>query len=520
MIKNILIITCLLAASNHSLGQLLQTDRFEMEVGRTDEPYYIIPVDSFGLYLFHETDDKAQGEKRFDLIQLSTSLKKVNELSLFIDDDFQWLGYGYSGPELYLLFRQNDNQKSDLYVVKVNADSKAVKNYEIKNELDFDITHFDVTKNTAVMGGYVNDRPALILYDFDKEQIKILPGFYHKDSRLIDVTVNLNNTFNILIYNEESSRKKNLQLKVYDWKGNLLAEDEFSVPEDKSLFSGISSRLINEHLVISGAFGSSNSRLSEGIYWAKADLSKKQAIKLIPFGELTSFFDYLPEKRKEKMKKKTETSSREFVHKDHVIMHRLIEKNGKFYILAEVFDPNYAKQPVPVNPYYPNRYRYASRYRMNPNSNSRYRRAYTEQYDSKEFTNIDYVESLVISLNEKGDILWDQALVLDRFETNELVQITDVTILDDRVALAYKDEDELKYKIVDGHETIKGDTTVNVMLSQDDDVLRNEKNSEGGIRYWFDGVFYVWGYQSIKRTEEDGKEKLNVFYINKMEMDN
>lgn len=494
------------------VGQLKQTGRFEVDTKRYDNPFYIIPADSAGMFLFHETKEFSENNKRYDLVRLDKDLSKKNELQLFVDRKYEWLGYEFVNPDLYLLFRQGGNNKSDLHVIRIQENG-SIKDFDIKNELDFDIMHFNVRQNTAVMGGYVNNRPALVTYDFDKEQIQILPGFYLKNSKLIDITVNVNNTFNVLISNEENKRKKNLQLKVYDWDGNLLADDLFKVPEDKTVFTGISSRLVNDHLIVTGTFGSGNSKLAEGIFWAQADLSKKQTLKLIPFGELNSFFDYLPERRQEKMKRKTEKSSKEFVHKDHVMVHRLMEHQGNYYLLAEVFDPNYAKQPDPTSPY-------MSNYRLNPYTYNRYRPVYADRYDTREFVNIDYHESMVISLNENGEILWDQALVLNKVESDELEQIADINVHNGVIALAYKDEEVFKYKIVDGKETIKGDTAVNIMLSQTSDIHRNEDDDEGGVRYWYDGVYYLWGYQSIKRELEGKNEKLYVFYINKLEMDN
>ncbi|MGK7392040.1 MAG: hypothetical protein ACNS60_16935 [Candidatus Cyclobacteriaceae bacterium M2_1C_046] len=494
-------------------GQLKQTGRFEMDIKRSDNPYYIIPADSAGMFIFNESKDYAENNKRYQLLRLDRNLDKEEEIELFINKNYEWIGYEFVNPDLYLLFRESNTKKSDLHVLRVSSTKGDIRRFDIKNELEFNITNFTVCKSTAVMGGYVNDRPALVTYDFINEQIQILPGFYLKNSKLIDITVNVNNTFNVLIYNEENKRNKNLQLNVYDWEGNLLADDLFKIPEDKTIFSGVSSRLINDYLIVTGTFGASNSKLSEGIFWAKADLSKEQEIKLIPFSELSSFFDYLSEKRQERMKKREEKSSKEFVHKDHVIVHRLMEHGEKFYLLAEVFDPNYAKQHEMVSPY-------LSTHRFNTYIYNRFRPTYSEMYNTREFVNIEYLESMVISLNEKGDVLWDQALVLNKVESDELEQIADLNVHNGSIALAYKEEDVFKYKIVDGSETIRGDTAVNIMLSHSSDILRNEDKEEGEVRYWYNGAYYLWGNQSIKREVENTNEKLYVFYINKLEMDN
>lgn len=510
MIRQGFILLFILCTIN-ATGQLTQTARYELEIDRYKNPFFIVPADSSGLFLFHETEKFADNNKQYELTKLNTDLVEKGKLTIDISNKFNWIGYDYSTPELYFLFRQGEHIKSDFHIIRFGEDINQITRFDIKNEMEFDVTHFSISVKTAIMGGYVNNRPAILLYDFANEKVKILPGFYKKDSKLLDITLNINNSFNVLVYDEESSKEKNLLLKVYDWEGNLLAEDEFYVPENRVAFSGLTSRLENDHLIITGTYGSSNSKLSEGIYWAKADVSKKQYIKMIPFGNINSFFSHLPEKKQEKVKEKIKESGKDFVHKDYFALHQIKEKNGKYYLLGEIFNPSYLKTQPNTNPY-------TSRYRMDPYTFSRYRPMYSDVYNTKEYSSVEYLESVLITLNENGDVLWDEGLVFSRIESEDLKQVSDFAVVDDKVALAYKDEDIFRYKIVKQDEVIVSDTATNIKLGESSDVLRDEDKKEGGIKHWYKGIFFMWGNQGIKRFSDGSKDRLYVFYINKLEV--
>lgn len=215
------------------------------------------------------------------------------------------------------------------------------------------------------------------------------------------------------------------------------------------------------------------------------------------------------------MKEKAERkrSGNRFFEKEHVYLHRVFENEGKYYVLFEIFDP-YTHRSNQIAAPYSMRQRH---YYMYPYS--RFYSRLPNIYNVDEYSKIKYQQAIVAAINEKGEVLWDQALVFDRKESERLQQIADITILDDKVAIAYKDEEELYWKLIDSGETNEDAKQVDIMMSNSNDVLRNEVEEEGGIRYWYDGIFYIWGYQSIKRRTDDGKnERLDVFYINKMEM--
>jgi len=62
--------------------------------------------------------------------------------------------------------------------------------------------------------------------------------------------------------------------------------------------------------------------------------------------------------------------------------------------------------------------------------------------------------------------------------------------------------------------------TVKIELKSSLDVVRNESDEQGGVRYWFGPYGYAWGYQSIKNKVEQSSDPVRyVYYINKVKLD-
>lgn len=495
------------------MAQLKQTSRFELEVKRSEDGHTIIPVDTLGMVLLKETDDFNSGERKWELVHLDKNLEVKNEALFYVNIRNQWIGYEYHGSFLYLLFREGDFSKSDLYVLRYELATGNLNTFQINNEIDFQITHFTICNETAVMGGYVKQRPTIILYVFDQKLVKAVPNYYLKDSKLIDITVNLNNTFNVLISNEQKAKDKQIELKVFDDEGNELAYDIFKVPDGKEVISGMTSRLKNENLIVAGLFSTNNSNMAEGVFWAKADLSQKQTLSLIPLTKFSSLYDHLPEKKRERYWDRASRKIEDdpFFEREHVYLHRMLEGDDRYYLLMEIFDPNTVRPAPLTNSQLYSRTALPFTYYQNQNF-------WPAARDNEQYVNVVYDEAIITALDKDGQVLWDHAVVMDDIESGTLEQISDFSIKEDDIAVAYKNEDELYWSFIDQTNNIQVDSLSSILLKEETDELKNDLSNVGNVKMWYDGVFFVWGYQSIKRLQEGSDERLYVFYINKLEM--
>ena len=86
---------------------------------------------------------------------------------------------------------------------------------------------------------------------------------------------------------------------------------------------------------------------------------------------------------------------------------------------------------------------------------------------------------------------------------------------DDFTSIIYKKEEELVVTTFDDSEEKKNEERYKIQLSDDLDEFRSERKKDGGVKNWYENVFYSWGYQTIRNINEDDRIR-DVFYINKV----
>lgn len=125
--------------------------------------------------------------------------------------------------------------------------------------------------------------------------------------------------------------------------------------------------------------------------------------------------------------------------------------------------------------------------------------------------------SLVI-FDAHGKRIQDYGLKLEDKKLNGLEQTSDFIFHEERVALAFKKEKEIKITSnkLDGAAIAD---TIAIQLKNPTEIVRNDSESNSFIRFWYRNSFYVWGYQNVKDTSRHIEDPTRyVFYINKVEI--
>ncbi|MDZ7648994.1 MAG: hypothetical protein U5K54_18515 [Cytophagales bacterium] len=101
---------------------------------------------------------------------------------------------------------------------------------------------------------------------------------------------------------------------------------------------------------------------------------------------------------------------------------------------------------------------------------------------------------------------------------NGLEQASDFIYTQDVIAVASKKEKELRLMIGNPDGTFVVDTLL-TQLTNPNEIIRNESDSNSFTRFWYRNVLYVWGYQAIRNTQrKEENTSRDVFYINKIEV--
>jgi hypothetical protein len=506
------------------VAQIRQTSRYEIVQRNSDEYFTVISLKEEGLALVREKEKYSGNKKLWEVIILDTELQEKSKFDLEINHRHSMLGYEIDKNRLYLLYRTGETSKNSLELIEINTVSgKENARYEIKPELDFKVTHFSKVGTRIIMGGYVTNEPAVLLYQMADNSLQVLPGFFQKDNELVDLRVNQNQTFNSILIDRSQRSERKVVFRTFDETGKLLLEDVVPIDEDKSLQNSLSSTLEREELMLLGTWGDKQSKQSTGFFSLSVDPFSEQKIKYFHFGTMAHFLDYLNPKRAERIKESTSDAimaDRKPSFTSYVMPFRIQETPKGFLLLAEVYNAStninpYYNNPY-GNPYYGSPYSYYNPFWPGYYPGMRMYRPYAYGNGMRDDDNIKLYETVAVAFDGNGELIWDQSIILDDLKRPALEQISDFWVDGSNLYFVYKKESELKFKTVSLDDGEAVEATEKIKLNDPVEELRSEKDLEDGVRYWIGNTFYTWGYHTVRNAQAKENKIRDVFYINKI----
>ena len=504
--------------------QVQQTERYEIIQKNSDDYFTIISLEEEGLALIREKDKYKGNKKLWEIIILNIDLREKSKFEIEINQRNTLLGYEIDKGLLYLLFRAGETTKNSMELVEINtADGMEKKRFEINPELDFKVTHFNKVGPNIILGGYVTNEPAILLFETAANSIKVIPGFFQKDNELVELRVNQNGTFNSVLIDRSLRTERKLVYKTFDASGNLLLEDIVPIEEDKSLQNSISSSLEREELVLLGTWGEKQGKQSLGFFSLAVDPFNQQKINYFHFGMMDHFLDYLNPKRAEKIKESTRDAildGRKPSFTSYVMPFKVEETSQGFLMLAEVYNPSSTVNPYYNNPYgypnYGNPYYYYNPFWPGYYPGMRMYRPYAYGDNIRNNDNIKLYETVVAAFDPAGNLMWDQSIMLDDLKRPALEQVSDFYTENNHLYFLYKKESDFKIKSISLEAGEVTERTEKIKLMDPAEEIRSEKELEDGVRHWIGNTFYLWGYQTVRNPENKGNRVRDVFYINKI----
>ena len=516
-----LTIAVLLLSNIFLFAQPVQTIRYEKKLENGDKGYTHISLKEKGIALVRDMEKFKDGKKTWETIILDTLLNELHTQEFDLENRLNLIGYEHVSNDLYLLFRKTETDINNFLMLRIDLKSYSSSQYTIKQELNFKITHFSVAGGSAILGGYVNREPAVILYELNVDQTKILPGFFLSDTELLDLRVNRNNTFNTLLIDRGSRDNKRLVVKTFDEWGSLLLEDAITIPSDRTILAGMTSTLERDEMILLGTWASAKSNQASGVYSVLVDPFNEQEIQFYDFGQFDHFFEYLKPKKAEKIYAKSKRSREagkipDF--KTNVNVVNVSEYPDGFSLLAEVYLQSSSMNSSPYwNNYsspYGNPYAYNT-YGFSPFTPRYYNSPYSN-YSPSPNADVSMLHSSLAFFNLQGKYIKDYGFKLNNTKQSDLEQFSDYIVDRNHVSAAYKNEGEINMK------TWMGDSlaldTLKIKLKNPTDKVRQEYNQNTGIKEWYGNTFYIYGYESLRDKEKSDDPGRYVFYINKLEI--
>lgn len=517
--KGLLVILALITYSASAYCQVKQTARFEREHKYNDQEFILLSLQESGLALIRDKEKYREGKQLWEIIRLDTLLQEVWTLELDIQNRNRLVGYEYQEGLIYLLYRDGEHEANDLALFIIHTHTQNINRYSIKQELSFRVTHFGVMETSILLGGYVSNEPAVLLFNLETEKSKLVPGFFITDTELLDLRVNTNNTFNALVAERTTSQEKKLVLKTFDNTGALLLEDQLKIDPKLTILTGLTSTLVNDNLLLVGTWTEGNSKQASGIYTALVDPFNEQPITYYDFGQLQHFVDYQSTKRAASIKQKSAQARKVGMIPDfkaYTAPMRLEERPEGFALLSEIYLPATSLNNYPSWNYGMPYYGYGA-YGYNSFMNRYYNSPY--QYNNMNNGDTKMLHASLIVFDREGQVQEDFGMKLDSKRlVGTVEQTSDFLFFNNYRVLAYKKERDIFFEGLDASGKVLTDT-LQAQGHMEGDIVRNDSNDNSAIRFWYKTFFYVWGYQSIRnRVEAPDDPSRYVFYINKFEV--
>jgi hypothetical protein len=486
-------------------GQISQQLRYEIEIENLNDDYYIVSAEENGMFLFKELEEKTENnELIWEIIRIDTALQEVNRSEVIIDKKFTFKGYSYDNGQFVMLFQEGLEFAKDLLFLTFSINSDNFKSYVYKNLVPIKLTEFEVKNDAVVFGGNVNMRTVVMLYNFTAEKGIVLPGFYNDRSSLLQIVTETNDNWIRIITSDKMTNKRyGISVTVFNTMGEKLFTNELLAKDDFSLTDG---RVVNSSEggnLLAGTYSIKRRiETSRGIYVADFNKQEEDQINYYNYGNLENFFNYMKERRKERVLKRIarkKIKGRKLRFSYRLFVQDIIKQNNENILIGEAYYPTYSNR----------NYGYGfSTYTYDPFSN---------RNSAQVFDGYKYTHAVIIAFDDNGKLLWDNSFEINDLKSFQLEEHVQLAFLENEIVLLYLYDQQLKIKVIKNNKIIEGKYTEDLQLLYDSDEMKSNDEELEGLEHWYGNNFYAYGVNKVKNLRDENiKLNRKVFFINKI----
>ncbi|MEO1051181.1 MAG: hypothetical protein AAFX87_11170 [Bacteroidota bacterium] len=504
-----LILCLFLFISFNGFSQLQQPKRYEVRVEQEDDYYNVAPAGEDGVFLFRKQNRLFFGNQQsWEVVKLDTALNEVWKFSYALNNSLDYKRHYQKNGKFYILFSDFFQRSRNFTFLQIDVRTGKAFQYTITNFVPLALTQFKVTDRAILLGGYFNLQPLVIYFSFAEKKSKVLPGFFNERAELVELELNDDGTFDILLSGQSFDKRKTMFIKSFDPDGNLINNFSLDAERRRTLIFG-KSIVSEDNQLIAGVYGRRGSEYSRGLFIANVNQYGEQAIKYYNYGDLTNFFGYLKIRREERIKRRIErrkTRNKRIKFNYRVAVHDIVKKDDHYVLIGEAFYPRYKNVG-------------AGHYGGGIFNNARFNSpgGFGGNSASLLFDGYRFTHAVIIGFDEEGNLLWDNT-----FEINDVIKFdlepnVALSVEDDQMVLLYLQDNAIRSKIIKDGEVVEGKEFNDIQMKFQDDVVKNNDFETGKVEHWYNNVHCAYGVQRIKNLK-DKEVDLNrkVFFINKV----
>ena len=475
--------------------QVAQTNRYELPLEKNDY-YEVMPSQEDGIYLYRRL--YASADDKLEIIKLDTAFNVKWKGYLSIDKGMELMARRAVGGQFYLLLRRPDLKRNNMELFALSQVDGTYTKYQVNNYIPFSVTEFQITEKSALIGGYFNQVPVVLAFSFEAQRSKLLPGLFNEMGELTQIKTFSDGTFDVLISARNFKKQQTVWVKSYDSNGDLQANYSLEPEESKHLIFARAMKTDDDVQLIAGVYGGRNSEYSRGLFMASVDPSGLQQLRYYNYGDLENFFKYMKAKREKRVRDRIERRKirgQKIRFSYRFLVHEIVPYKNQYILLGEAFYPRYKS----VDPGTFTFFGGSSRY---PGIQS-----------GRIFDGYSYTHAVVMGFDQNGKLLWDNSFEINDVKTFTLEQFVKLEVQEDRIALLYLFENELRTKFIQNDEVLEGKTFEPIKTIRENEIVKKEETELSKLDYWYQDYFYAYGIQEITNP---GTGKRRVFFINKI----
>ncbi len=515
MIKR-LIILFIITFSSSLVAQIDHIARYESLHKKENIDYLVIPNEDKGVLLIKPVVATGANESIIEYSHLGADLKEKWSGVLETDTRQQLKGYYYADNVTYLLLQVRSDNRF-IRIITINTLTKEVKTFEPKQITDLNLSEFEVINGSAVIGGYIDQRPAVFVYNMEKDEVNTLSNVYQNDAELFEVKINSDSvTFNVLVSQFDEKRDKTVLVSTYDYGGNPVRSYQLEVDRDYQLLSAVSSSVnINDKSQVTvGVYGIKVGTYPSGIFINHVDRVGQQTMRYVNFGEFDTFLNHTGKKRSAKMKAKAlraKENNKDWRYKIDAVLQEMIEQDGRLIVTGEFFKPwTVGSSGLWRNRIDPGRSAVNNNAFLNP-----YALDYGPGFRPSTVglvTETDYTHAFALVLDLDGNIQWDGALDINEDVEAEVDQLGAFQWHEGDAFYVYHYEDELRVNHLNDADDTEGHIG-ELKLNADTDKLSTGRGTFVRTLKWDDNKFLLYGIHYVRPADKSESTR-KVFFIN------
>lgn len=508
LFKTLIIVSLLVIIPALLQAQNKKVVRTEIETSEDAKPFNIVNLDKSGLITLtklNEFIDRKTQNWSFTFYDNMLQRKWTKRLPM--SEDFSYQGYGFEKDTAYLFFYK-ENKRSTENNLKIIA-------FELTkgNNLHIDTLLTDKAKLTTLQfyqqfAYYTIENKSKISLGINnlaqrthKELVIDNSDGTNVENLKIDT---INQAIYLLIKKEISKRENKLILKKYNFEGTELSSiDINNTDETRKLLTGMITLLKDSFICITGSYNLSDEKSTNnaetsileaaGMYFIKIEGNLIKPIRFINFLSFKNINRYLNKREASKIRKMEENKTKKDFSLNYLLIeHEIIQQNDNLIMVSEAFYPEYRVISDMSYDYYG---------RMTPTSRT--------IFDGYRYTN-----AFVLCLDENGNTKWNQLFDIWNILTMEIKERVSIMPLNEDLLMAYNDDGEVIYKIMNDTTTASDIENLKIEMSYANDKAMS--NASANIDYWYGSYYLVYGIQTIKNNSLANRSKRTVFYMNKV----